>query len=221
MYIHTYISSRRRAASRGSACCVCLESDHGTAQSSLDQPRATNTLHTRDPSPPLHSPSLHKQHSQWIHSPRKGVCLPSSLSPSLQFLLTNKTPSKELLTIHNAFHSGLYTTVLDTDTSALSPDNVTAARVYALRARIALGQTSKVIAELEGETDIPDLAAVTAFAEYTEGEKETAVTAIEGLVESAGDNATVQVMAATVLQLEGRSDEALAVLAKHQGSLEA
>lgn len=62
---------------------------------------------------------------------------------------------------------------------------------------------------------------MTAFAEYTEGEKVAAVTAIEGLVESASDNATVQVLGATVLQREGRSDEALAVLAKHQGSLEA
>lgn len=78
-----------------------------------------------------------------------------------------------------------------------------------------------MIVDLEGETDVPDLAAVAAFAEYTEGEKATAVAAIEGLVESASDNATVQILGATVLQREGRSDEALAVLAKHQGSLEA
>lgn len=141
-------------------------------------------------------------------------------SPPLPLPLTN-IPHQELLTIHNAFHSGLYTTVLETDTSSLSPGNVIAARVYALRARIALGRASEVIVELEGETDVPDLAAVTAFAEYIEGEKEAAVATIEGLVESASDNVTVQVLGATVLQREGRSDEALAVLAKHQGSLEA
>lgn len=78
-----------------------------------------------------------------------------------------------------------------------------------------------MIVELEGETGVPDLAAVAAFAEYIEGGKEESVAAIEGLVGSAGDNATVQVLGATVLQREGRSDEALAVLAKHQGSLEA
>lgn len=60
-----------------------------------------------------------------------------------------------------------------------------------------------------------------AFAEYTEGEKESSVAAVETLVASASDNATVQVLGATVLQNEGRSEEALALLGKHQGSLEA
>lgn len=66
-----------------------------------------------------------------------------------------------------------------------------------------------------------DLAAVKAFAEYTEGATEEAVKVIEGLVETASDNNTVQVLGATVLQSEGKSEEALALLGKHQGSLEA
>lgn len=44
---------------------------------------------------------------------------------------------------------------------------------------------------------------------------------VEELIESSSDNATVQVLGAIVLQLEGRSDEAIALLSKHQGSLEA
>jgi coatomer protein complex subunit epsilon len=40
-------------------------------------------------------------------------------------------------------------------------------------------------------------------------------------VENYPDNATVQVLGGTVLQGLGKSEEALAVLAKHQGNLEA
>lgn len=60
-----------------------------------------------------------------------------------------------------------------------------------------------------------------AFAEYAEGEKVESVKTVEALIESASDNATVQVLGATVLQNEGRSEEALTLLGKHQGSLEA
>ena len=70
-------------------------------------------------------------------------------------------------------------------------------------------------------SDGPDFEAVKAFAEYTTGNTDAAVAAIESLTESAADNATVQVLGATVLQAEGRSDEALALLSKHQGNLEA
>jgi coatomer protein complex subunit epsilon len=123
--------------------------------------------------------------------------------------------------MHTAFFSGQYHAVLETDTSTFSPSNSLPARIYALRSRIALGDAASVIAELESETGTPDLAAVKAFAEYTTGAKESAVAAIEGLVESAADNATVQVLGAIVLQNEGRSEEALGLLGNHVNSLEA
>jgi coatomer protein complex subunit epsilon len=123
--------------------------------------------------------------------------------------------------MHTAFFSGQYHAVLETDTSTFSPSNSLPARIYALRSRIALGDAASVIAELESETGTPDLAAVKAFAEYTTGAKESAVAAIEGLVESAADNATVQVLGAIVLQNEGRGEEALGLLGNHVNSLEA
>ncbi|KAI5847813.1 coatomer epsilon subunit-domain-containing protein [Morchella snyderi] len=127
----------------------------------------------------------------------------------------------ELLAMHTAFFSGQYQAVLDTDTSTLSPSNALPARIYVLRSRIALGDAPSVISELESESNTPDLAAVKAFAEYTTGAKDAAIAAVEALVESAADNATVQVLGAIVLQNEGRSDEALGLLSNHVNSLEA
>lgn len=77
-------------------------------------------------------------------------------------------------------------------------------------------------AELEGEADdVPDLGVLKAYAEYAQGNTEEAIKAIEAFVESSSDNATVQVIGATVLHSEGRSEEALSLLSKQQGSLEA
>jgi len=126
----------------------------------------------------------------------------------------------ELLNIHNAFHQGRYSAVLEQDSSSLSPENVVAAKVYVLRARIALGQTTEVITEVGGARE-PEFKAVKALAEYTNGKADSAVKAVDDLVASSSNNATVQVLGAMVLDSEGRSDEALSLLSKHQGNLEA
>ena len=126
----------------------------------------------------------------------------------------------ELLNLHNAFHQGQYATVLKQSTSSLSPENQIPARVYILRTRIANGDAAGVIREL-GNAAEPDLKAVKAFAEYTTGKTAPAVAAIDALIASSSGNATVQILGATVLQLEGRNDDALALLSKHQGNLEA
>ncbi|KAI0474447.1 coatomer epsilon subunit-domain-containing protein [Xylaria cf. heliscus] len=127
----------------------------------------------------------------------------------------------ELINIHNFFHQGQYQEVVDFDTSALSPENETAARVLALRARVALGQAEDVLADVQGETSVPEFAAVAALAQSALGQTEDAVQAVEKLAESAGDNQTVQVLGGIVLQAAGKSDEALALLSKHTGSLDA
>ena len=127
----------------------------------------------------------------------------------------------ELLNIHNAFHQGQYSNVIDSDTSLLSSENTLPARVLVLRARIALGQAESVISDIEGEENVPDLAAVKALAEYTLGNTEKATKAIEQLASSSSDNVTVQILGGTILQAEGRSEEALSLLGNHQGSLEA
>ncbi|KAI1773407.1 coatomer epsilon subunit-domain-containing protein [Hypoxylon cercidicola] len=126
----------------------------------------------------------------------------------------------ELINIHNHFHQGQYQEVIDFDTSALSPENELPARVLALRARIALGQAEDVVADVQGESE-PELAAVGALAEYSLGKTDAAVKTIEKLASSAADNQTVQVLGGTVLQAAGKSEEALALLSQHSGSLDA
>lgn len=64
-----------------------------------------------------------------------------------------------------------------------------------------------------------------ALAQYVKGgsgsDKEGAVGLAQRLAEGEGENGSVQVCCGTVLQGEGRSEEALGLLGKHQGSLEA
>ncbi|XDG04605.1 hypothetical protein ABKA04_004220 [Annulohypoxylon sp. FPYF3050] len=126
----------------------------------------------------------------------------------------------ELINIHNHFHQGQYQEVIDFDTSALSPENELPARVLSLRAQIALGQAEDVIADVQGESE-PELAAIGALAQFVTGDTDEAVKTIEGLASSAGDNQTVQVIGGTVLQAAGKSEEALALLSQHSGSLDA
>ncbi|KAL2196408.1 coatomer epsilon subunit-domain-containing protein [Corynascus similis CBS 632.67] len=128
----------------------------------------------------------------------------------------------ELINIHNHFHQGQYQEVVDFDVSSLSPENALPARVLQLRARVALGQAEDVLAEVQGEAaeGAPELAAVSALAAQALGKADEAVETIEGLAQSAGDNPTVQVLGGTVLQAAGKSEEALALLGRHQGSLD-
>ncbi|KAK5657317.1 hypothetical protein OQA88_3381 [Cercophora sp. LCS_1] len=126
----------------------------------------------------------------------------------------------ELINIHNYFHQGQFQEVIDFDVSALSPENALPARVLQLRARIALGQADDALADVQGESE-PELLAVGALAEQALGRSSAAVKTIEKLASSAADNTTVQVVGGTVLQAAGKSEEALALLSQHQGSLEA
>ncbi|KAJ5361317.1 Tetratricopeptide-like helical [Penicillium brevicompactum] len=127
----------------------------------------------------------------------------------------------ELLNIHSAFHSGQYQGVIDFDTSVLSPENHLPAQVLKLRAQIALGQYDEALAEPSIEEDSPDLSAVKALALQSSGKTDAALQLAQELAENYPENNTVQVLAATVFQTHGLSEEALALLAKHQGNLEA
>ncbi|KAI9644331.1 hypothetical protein NHQ30_007688 [Ciborinia camelliae] len=126
----------------------------------------------------------------------------------------------ELLNLHNHFHQGQYQEAIDFDTSALSPENALPARVISLRAQIALGQAEDVLADVQGEDDV-ELKAVGALAVFATGDEEKAVKMVEKLAEDSSDNAVVQVLGGTVLQASGKSEEALQLLALHQGNLEA
>ena len=135
------------------------------------------------------------------------------------FSVTDCCP--ELLSIHNAFHQGQYQKVIEFDTSALSTENALPGRVLQLRAQIANGEAEVVLADVEGEDEVPDLAAVKALAQYTTGNTSDAVREVEKLSTASSENMTVQILGGTVLQAAGKSEEALALLTKHQGSLEA
>lgn len=128
-----------------------------------------------------------------------------------------------MLNIHNAFHQGQYDEAIKFDTSSLSNENKIPARVLQLRAQIANGEAKTVLSNIKKEGNAPDFIAVKALAQRAVGQTSEAVKDIEKLVEGeAGEsNHTVQVLGATVLQAAGRTEEALALLGKHQGSLEA
>ncbi|KKZ60492.1 hypothetical protein EMCG_04856 [[Emmonsia] crescens] len=127
----------------------------------------------------------------------------------------------ELLNIHNAFHQGQYQVVVDFDTSSFSPENNLTARILKLRAKIALGKADEALAEVEGEEDVPDLAAVKVLAQQVMGDEAGALKSAEELVAKHSENATTQVLIGTVLQAQGKSEDALSLLSKHQGNLEA
>ncbi|RGP65514.1 coatomer subunit epsilon [Fusarium sporotrichioides] len=126
----------------------------------------------------------------------------------------------ELINIHNYFHQGQYQEVVDFDTSSFSSDNALPVRVLVLRSRLALGQAEDALDEVKGESE-PEFQALSALAELHLGKTDSAVQTIEKLVSSAADNTTVQVIGGTVLQAAGKSEEALALLTQHQGSLDA
>ncbi|KAL9129422.1 MAG: hypothetical protein Q9217_002127 [Psora testacea] len=128
---------------------------------------------------------------------------------------------EKLLNIHNAFHQGQYLAVVNFDISSLSAENQVPARVLQLRAQIANGQAKDVLAGVKRKGDAPDFEAVKAFALLSTGQTSGAVKAIENLAESHSENATVQLLGGTVLQAAGKTEEALSLLSKHQGSLDA
>jgi coatomer protein complex subunit epsilon len=118
----------------------------------------------------------------------------------------------ELVNISNHFYQGQWQEVVDFDTSIFSADNALPARVLVLRARLALGQAEDVLAEVKGAKE-PDLQAIGALAEFQLGKD--SVSKIESLP---SDNLTVQLVGGTLLQADGKSEEALALLTQHQGS---
>ncbi|KAJ9665339.1 hypothetical protein H2201_004631 [Coniosporium apollinis] len=129
----------------------------------------------------------------------------------------------ELVNIHNAYHQGQYQKVIDFDTSSFSSSNAFPARILKLRAKIALGQYSQVLAETKSQPNNPDLAALHCLASYLQNSSnsDAPVSSARNLAEKHGDNLTVQLCCGTVLANAGANEEALALLAKHQGSLDA
>lgn len=88
-----------------------------------------------------------------------------------------------------------------------------------LRSKIALGQAKEVSAELASEKT-PDLVAVKLLADYEQGKDVTSQA--KKLAEQHGqENLSVQLLVGIILERVGETEEALALLSKHQGSLDA
>lgn len=111
--------------------------------------------------------------------------------------------------------------MIDFDVPSLSAENVISARVLQLRAQIATSQAEEAVTNAKKGHDAPDFAAVKAFAMYAKGNTTAGLQEMEELLQSVPENATVQILGGTLLHASGRSEEALTILSKHQGNLEA
>ncbi|KAF2709902.1 coatomer subunit epsilon [Pleomassaria siparia CBS 279.74] len=129
------------------------------------------------------------------------------------------SPEGELINIHSAFHAGAFQQVLDFDTSGFSPANAIPSRVLKYRARIALGQSKEVAAELSSEKS-PDLVAVKLLAEYDSG-KDVLEAAKKLAAQHGQESLAVQLCVGIILERAGETEAALELLSKHQGSLDA
>ncbi|EGP92215.1 unnamed protein product [Zymoseptoria tritici ST99CH_3D1] len=130
----------------------------------------------------------------------------------------------ELVNIHTAFVQGQYQSVLsDYEPSSFSDSNKLPIQVLQYRAQLALGQHSEVLKAIPASAakQNPDLAAVRTLATYLSKPSESVVTEAESLSESAGDNLSVQLLCGTVLARAGKQEQAIQLLSKHQGSLDA
>lgn len=130
----------------------------------------------------------------------------------------------ELVNIHTAFIQGQYQLVLsDFSPSDFSESNRLAVQVLQHRAQIELGQAAEVLSAVKASSSSssPDLAAVRVYATFASTQNDASVTEAEQLAEAQGDNLTVQLLCGTVLARAGKQEQALQLLAKHQGSLDA
>jgi coatomer protein complex subunit epsilon len=131
------------------------------------------------------------------------------------------SPDGELALIHSAFHQGQFAKVVDWDTSSFSSDYQLPAKMLQLRSRLALGRYDEVLTIAKGQSS-PDMKAASVAAEFFKkpSESSPAVEKAKKLAESNGDNMNVEVLCGTILARIGETDQALALLSKHQGSLD-
>lgn len=130
----------------------------------------------------------------------------------------------ELVNIHTAFVQAQYESVLsDFEPSSFSDSNRLPVQILQYRAQCALGQYDEVLSSIsDGEAkSTPDLAATRIYASFLQNASDEDVSHAEALAESQGDNLTVQLLCGTVLARAGRPEQAIALLSRHQGSLDA
>jgi len=125
----------------------------------------------------------------------------------------------ELLNISTAFYTHAYSSVLDFDVSSLSPDNRPTAQILKYRAQIALGQSRDVLSAVSSAKD-PVSRSIKALAQHALKDT-SALELATSLAESEGEDPVVQICCGTVLAASGSTTEAIDLLTKHQGNLEA
>lgn len=124
-----------------------------------------------------------------------------------------------MLNITTAFYIHAYASVVEFDNSSLSPQNRTTAQQLQYRAQIALGQARDVFSTLSSAKD-PASQSIKALAQHSSGSPAGGQLALS-LAESDGEDAVVQVCSGIVLAASGSTAEAIELLSKHQGNLEA
>jgi coatomer subunit epsilon len=132
------------------------------------------------------------------------------------------SPDGELALIHSAFHQGQFAKVVDWDTSSVSSEYQLPAKLLQLRARLALGRYDEVLSLAKGQSS-PGIKAAAVAAEFFKkpSESSPAIEKAKKLAESDGDNLEVEVLCGSILARIGETEQALALLSKHQGSLDA
>lgn len=126
-----------------------------------------------------------------------------------------------LFSTRNLFYQGNYKQVVEDNAPAnLSVEEELQHSVYVARSLIVLGQAADVAMQYV-EAPEPELGIVGCLAAVVNGQDD-AVERAEAVIAQYGTvNEVVQVVGATILELAGRRDEALKLLAHHEGSLEA
>ncbi|KAK1086967.1 hypothetical protein LTR33_001301 [Friedmanniomyces endolithicus] len=129
------------------------------------------------------------------------------------------SPEGELLNIHTAIVQAQYTS----STSDYSTSNRLPVQILQYRAQCALRQYDEVIGSISDSDarSTPDLAAVRTYASYLQKPSASAVQEAERLAEKEGDNLSVQLLCGTILARAEKAEQALQLLAKHTGSLDA
>jgi len=176
------------------------------------------------PAVPRHASEQPPKHC--LNKPSQ-ISLTSLLSPTTKTMDPFSTDG-ELVNIHTAFIQGQYPLVLsDYSSSDFSASNRLPVRVLQDRAKCALGQYDEVIGSISDAEarQTPDLAAVRTYASFLSDPSSRpdgdAVVEAERLADAEGENLTVQLLCGTVLARTGRQEQALQLLQKHQGSLDA
>jgi hypothetical protein len=179
-------------------------------QNQSSEPTALETITTKLPLSAPYAPN----------NSRNGSILPRRRYVALRSTPKHVTDhSVELINIHSAFHSGAFQQVLDFDTSSFSSSNALPVRVLQLRSKIALGQAKVVSSELASEKT-PDLIAVKLLADQEQGKD--VLSQARKLADQYGqENLSIQLLVGIILEKAGETEDALALLSKHQGSLDA